>query len=211
MTEEPLATITPIKGLQKSWPIITNSDYRPLAGIRVVDLSRVIAAPTVCKLLAILGADVIKISFHGLPDFAMGLVDLNTGKRDVDIDLKTEDGRRLFEKIIKDADVLVDGYRPKALEKLGFPSARLREINQSLIYLRENCYGWKGPWSHRSGWQQISDCVVGLSWVQGKFLGLNEPVVPILRKSESQDPNITLTNRHQQTRTIKQGLLGRLA
>jgi len=88
---------------------------------------------------------------------------------------------------LKDADVLVDGYRPKALEKLGFSSASLREINPSLIYVRECCYGFKGPWAHRSGWQQIADCLVGLSWLQGKFMGLNEPIVPLLRKI---DPRI---------------------
>lgn len=84
--------------------------------------------------------------------------------------------------IIRDADVFIDGYRPHTIAKLGFDADTLRKSNPSLIYVRENCYGWKGPLSYRSGWQQIADCFSGHSWMQGKFLGLNEPVVPLLRK-----------------------------
>ncbi|KAG9958767.1 hypothetical protein KCU61_g8062, partial [Aureobasidium melanogenum] len=62
----------------------------------------------------------------------------------------------------------------------------MRDINPSLIYVRENCYGFKGPLSSRSGWQQISDCLVGLSYTQGKFLGLEEAVVPLFPNSDYQ-------------------------
>ena len=185
MAKEPLANITPIKAPRKAWPKVNNADLRPLAGIRVIDASRAVAAPAISKLLAVLGADVIKVGFHGIPDTAMCLVDINTGKRDVDIDLKSAEGKEVFKGLVKGADVLVDGYRPQAFAKLGFTSASLREINPSLIYTRENCYGFKGPWSHRSGWQQIADCLVGLSWLQGKFMGLNEPIVPLLRKCDA--------------------------
>lgn len=112
----------------------------------------------------------------------MTLVDVNAGKRDVSIDLKTEEGKALFRTIIRDADVLVDGYRPHAIEKLGFASKSLRDLNPSLIYVREDCYGYNGPWAHRSGWQQIADCTVGLAMMTGEFLGLNEPIQPLLRK-----------------------------
>ncbi|RDW63606.1 hypothetical protein BP6252_11151 [Coleophoma cylindrospora] len=186
MGEEPLYTLTPIKAPRKSWPKSTSEGFRPLEGVKVIDFSRVIAAPAASKLLAALGADVIKISCSNLPDIDILLPDMNTGKRDVDLDLKTEAGKAEFKRILKDADVLVDGYRPGAFERLGFTSATLREINPSLIYVRENCYGFKGPLSHRSGWQQVSDCLVGLSWLQGKFMGLNEPVVPLLPNSDYQ-------------------------
>lgn len=145
-------------------------------------MSRAVAAPTISKVLAALGADVIKVSCPSLPDTGMTLVDVNAGKRDVSIDLKTEEGKALFRTIIKDADVLVDGYRPHAIEKLGFDSKSLRQLNPSLICVREDCYGYNGPWAHRSGWQQIADCTVGIAIMMGKFLGLDEPVQPLLRK-----------------------------
>ncbi|KAK9784048.1 putative CoA-transferase family III domain-containing protein [Seiridium cardinale] len=181
MGKEPLYTLKPLKATKKPWPASPNST-RPLAGIRVIDYSRVIAAPVISKMLALLGAEVIKVTSSGLPDISITWVDLNAGKKDCDLNLKTDEGRVAFRELIASADVLIDGYRPGVLERLGFSSASLREINSSLIYVRENCYGFKGPLQGRSGWQQISDCLVGISWLQGEFLGLNEPVVPLLRK-----------------------------
>lgn len=166
------------------WPKVEGEadGFKPLAGVRVIDFSRVIAAPVISKVLAVLGADVIKVTNRNLPDLSILWMDLSTGKRDAHVDLKTEEGKKAFAELVKGADVLVDGYRPGVLERLGFTSAGLREINPRLVYARENCYGFKGPLAHRSGWQQISDCLVGISWLQGKFMGLDEPVVPLLRE-----------------------------
>ncbi|KAF5627064.1 acyl transferase carnitine dehydratase [Fusarium sp. NRRL 52700] len=187
MSEEPLWTSTRVPAPKKTWPEAKDGqNYSPLAGIRVLDVSRVIAAPAVSKILSVLGADVIRVSCSKLPEYAATMPDLQTGKRDVDIDLKTIEGRQTLSELIKDADVLVDGYRPGALAKLGFDSKSLRELSPSLIYMRENCYGFKGPLSYRSGWQQISDCLVGLSYLQGKFLGLDEAVVPLFPNSDYQ-------------------------
>ncbi|OJD30416.1 caib baif family enzyme [Diplodia corticola] len=167
-------------------PSPSNHGFKPLAGIRVIDFSRVIAAPVISKLLAVLGADVIKVTNENLPDLSILWMDLSTGKRDANVDLKSAAGREQFARLVAGADVLVDGYRPGVLERLGFDAARLRELNPALVYARENCYGFKGPLAHRSGWQQISDCLVGISWLQGEFLGLDEPVVPLLPNSDYQ-------------------------
>lgn len=148
----------------------------------MLDASRAVAAPAISKVLAGLGADVLKISGPTLPDTAICMIDVNAGKRDIFIDLKTEKGMDKFRSLVKDADVFVDGFRPNALAKLGINSDSLRELNGSLIHVRECCYGYEGPWAHRSGWQQIADALVGLTIVQGKFLGLNEPVQPLLRE-----------------------------
>ncbi|TVY47375.1 Succinyl-CoA--L-malate CoA-transferase beta subunit [Lachnellula occidentalis] len=185
MSEEPLYTSTPIKAPQMKWPS-SEPGHKSLAGIKVLDFSRVIAAPVASKLLAVLGADVLKLSYTGNPEIDILMVDMSTGKRDANVNMKTEAGKAAFRSLVKDADIVIDGFRPGALEKLGFSSAALREINPSLIYMRENCYGFKGPLADRSGWQQISDCVVGISWLQGKFLGLDEPVVPLLPNSDYQ-------------------------
>ncbi|ETS85087.1 hypothetical protein PFICI_03112 [Pestalotiopsis fici W106-1] len=186
MAQEPLWSTTPIAAPKKPWPQVEDHRYKPLAGIRILDFSRVIAAPAVSKMLAALGADVLRISCDKLPEYPATMPDLQTGKRDANLDLKTQEGRQAFTELVKDADMLIDGYRPGALARLGFDTASLRKLNPSLIYMRENCYGFKGPLSHRSGWQQISDCLVGLSYLQGKFLGLEEPVVPLLPNSDYQ-------------------------
>ncbi|KAF2135831.1 uncharacterized protein K452DRAFT_303256 [Aplosporella prunicola CBS 121167] len=184
---EPLYNLNPRKAPRSSWPqVANNTAYKPLAGIRVIDFSRVIAAPVISKMLALLGAEVLKITSDKLPDITWTWVDLNTGKRDHSLDLKTEAGKKTFAELVKGADVLIDGFRPGALQRQGFDAESLRKINPSLIYARENCYGFKGPLAYRSGWQQISDCLVGISWLQGKFLGLNEPVVPLLPNSDYQ-------------------------
>lgn len=158
--------------------------FRPLEGIRVIDMSRAVAAPMVSKILAALGADVIKISSPTLPDVWLCLPEVNASKRDVSINLKTEDGKAALRKMLKDADVVIDGYRPNALAKLGFDVASVREINPSIIFVREACYGFNGPWAHRSGWQQIADCVTGIAVLMGRWLGLgDEAVQPILRET----------------------------
>jgi len=205
MSEEPLWTSTRVPAPKKPWPEARDSEsYSPLAGIRVLDLSRVIAAPAVSKILSVLGADVIRVSCSRLPEYAATMPDLQTGKRDVEIDLKTIEGRQTLSELLKEADVLVDGYRPGALAKLGFGSKSLRELSPSMIYMRENCYGFKGPLSYRSGWQQISDCLVGLSYLQGKFLGLDEAVVPLFRKfTVLLNLKISFLTLPQPTRTIR--------
>ncbi|KAL4778859.1 CoA-transferase family III domain-containing protein [Aspergillus varians] len=185
MGKEPLYTLNKRAAPRTPWPE-TKDPSRPLAGIRVIDFSRVIAGPVISKVLAVLGAEVLKVTWEKLPDISITWVELSTGKRDTNIDLKSEEGRKQFSDLVEGADVLIDGYRPGVIERLGFDADSLRKINPSLIYLRENCYGWKGPLSYRSGWQQVSDCLVGLAWLQGKFLGLDEPVVPLLPNSDYQ-------------------------
>ncbi|KAK9444183.1 caib baif family enzyme [Metarhizium brunneum] len=186
MADEPLWTMKPVPAPRSTWPSQKSDKLKPLEGIRVIDFSRVIAAPVISKVLAVLGAEVIKVSNKNLPDVTATWIDLSTGKKDANIDLKSDEGKNTFKRLVAGADVLIDGYRPGVLAKLGFNSASLRTINPKLVYVRENCYGFKGPLAYRSGWQQISDCLVGISWLQGKFLGLNEPVVPLLPNSDYQ-------------------------
>ncbi|KAM3553465.1 hypothetical protein MY1884_006663 [Beauveria asiatica] len=188
IAEKPLWSVRPIPAPRKAWPTNESgrNDFKPLAGIKVLDLSRVIAAPAVSKILAVLGADVLRVSSSTLPELAPTMLDLQTGKRDTNLNLKTDEGKTVLSDLLKGADVLVDGYRPGSLARLGFTSKLLRELNPNLIYVRENCYGFDGPLAYRSGWQQISDCLVGLSHVQGEFLGLDEAVVPLLPNSDYQ-------------------------
>ncbi|CUM53929.1 unnamed protein product [Debaryomyces tyrocola] len=163
---------------------------KPLAGIKVIDVSRVIAAPVMSRILAYLGADVIRVSnTDDLPDYTVPLFDGNLGKKDVHLNLKNQEDKETLKSLIQDADVFIDGYRPGTLDRLGFSREYIqflaRNRGQGIIHLRENCYGWNnGPLDHRSGWQQISDCTTGVTMAQGKFMGINKPVLPLFPNSD---------------------------
>jgi hypothetical protein len=85
------------------------------------------------------------------------------GKHAADLDLKTREGREVFEALLADADVLVDGYRPGALDRLGYGASALAALaekrGKGIVYVNENCFGYEGEWACRPGWQQIADCV----------------------------------------------------
>ncbi|KAJ5180903.1 hypothetical protein N7492_004113 [Penicillium capsulatum] len=145
------------------WPITTNAQNRPLAGIKVLDLTRVIAGPTISKILALQGADVLRVSSKNIPEASILMFDTQIGKRDVEINLKTTPGKLSFRRLLEQADVILDGFRPGVLDRLGFGQTMVQEIarrrGKGIIYARENTYGWRGEWRDRCGYQQISDCV----------------------------------------------------
>ncbi|KAF2181175.1 CAIB/BAIF family enzyme [Zopfia rhizophila CBS 207.26] len=190
--DEPLYTIDIVHHALPPvrWPSTEDIRHRPLAGIKVLDLTRVVAGPTISKTLAPVGADMLRISSENVPEPSSLVFDMQIGKRDCSIDLKSKEGKLAFRRLLEDVDVIIDGYRPGAIERMGFSRTMVHEIanrrGKGIIYARENCYGWLGEWKHRSGWQQISDCVTGVSWAQGKFLGLGEPVIPLLPNSDYQ-------------------------
>ncbi|CCD49537.1 hypothetical protein BofuT4_P099140.1 [Botrytis cinerea T4] len=101
-------------------PATPNSKPQVLSGIRVLELCRIIAGPAMGRTLAEYGAQVIKVTSPNLSDVPFFQVDGNTGKHTADIDLKTPAGRATFEELLKSADVILDGYRPGALERLGY-------------------------------------------------------------------------------------------
>ena len=173
------------------WPSTSEtSPARPLAGLKVVDLTRIIAGPSITRGLAELGASVIRVASPNIADFSALHVDLHWGKWSSDLDLKSLEGRRTLQELIKEADVVVNGYRPFVLDKYGFSETDVIDLvsdrDRGIISVRENCYGWHGPWSHRPGWQPVSDACVGISHSYGKALGLkdNEPVTPLFPSSD---------------------------
>lgn len=190
--ENPLYNLTNVKPELPAiaWPEPSKGTRRPLEGFKVIDVSRVIAAPQISKHLANLGASIIRISNVSLTDLSIVLLESNLGKKDVNLNLKTVEGKKALEDLIADADVFIDGYRPHALERLGFSQEYVQFLaerrGKGIVHVRENCYGHKGPWSHRSGWQQIADVATGVAYEHGKFLGLDEPVLPIFPNSDYQ-------------------------
>lgn len=160
-----------------------NQPKQILAGFKVVEMCRIIAGPTITRILAEYGAQVIKITSANLSDVPFFQVDGNMGKHTANLDLKTEAGRVQFEELIADADMIVDGYRTDALAKLGFGPEQFAERGirrgKGYIYVSENCYGFDGEWAYRPGWQQIADCVSGVAYIQGEALGRpGEPIIP---------------------------------
>lgn len=163
--QEPPWKVSRLEGNPPPTPFQTNNpgSKKALEGVKVLELCRIIAGPTVTRILSEYGADVLKITSPNLSDVPFFQVDGNMGKLAADLDLKTEEGRRQFEELVADADVLVDGYRPGALEKLGYGPNALASMaekrGKGIVYVNENCFGYEGEWAGRPGWQQIADCV----------------------------------------------------
>ena len=144
----------------------------PLAGIRVVDFSRVLAGPYCTALLADLGAEVIKIEPPGGDDYrAVGPFDgdesglfaaMNRNKQSIVIDLKTDVGRSLAQSLCKGADVVVENFRPGVADKLGIGYAELGDANPALVYASVSGFGQTGPNAHRPAYDIILQAMCGL-------------------------------------------------
>ncbi|KAJ5084625.1 CoA-transferase family III [Penicillium alfredii] len=162
--EEPAWKVTRLPGDLPPTPFPTNrsGSTKILEGVKVLELCRIIAGPTITRILAEYGADVLKITSPHLSDVPFFQVDGNMGKHAADLDLKSEPKRQEFEKLLAEADVIVDGYRPGALEKLGYGpqamAALAEKRGKGIVYVNENCFGYEGEWADRAGWQQIADC-----------------------------------------------------
>ncbi|KAF5318590.1 hypothetical protein D9619_010993 [Psilocybe cf. subviscida] len=164
------------------------SPSRPLFGLKIVDLTRIIASPTITRELAELGASVMRITSPNVTDHTSLCADMGWGKWNAYLDLTQPQHRERLKELILDADIVVDGYRPGVMAKWGFGKDDILKMFENspkgIIYVHENCYGWNGPWSHRSGWQQISDANCGISLEFGRAMGNDEPVTPILPNSD---------------------------
>ncbi|RKL31586.1 hypothetical protein BFJ72_g10990 [Fusarium proliferatum] len=151
----------------------SQTDLRPLAGIKVVELARVIAGPAMGAALAALGADVIK---------ALS-VSLTAGKRTYSLDLKVESDRQKLHELIGDADVIIQAFRLRSLERKGFgldDALRMAEKRgKGIVYVDLNCYGPDGYYAERPGFQQIADAASGCSYVCGRAYGF-EPGTSVL-------------------------------
>ncbi|KAI9654485.1 MAG: hypothetical protein M1821_006575 [Bathelium mastoideum] len=159
-----------------------------LEGIKVLELCRIIAGPSIGRTLAEYGASVLKVTSPHLSDVPFFQVDGNVGKHATDLDLRDPAQRRTFDALLADADVVLDGYRPGSLDRLGIGPAHVAAVaarrGRGIVYVAEDCFGHVGPWKERPGWQQIADCATGVAWIQGRFMGLSEPVIPPFPQSD---------------------------
>ncbi|MBW7970618.1 CoA transferase [Bradyrhizobium sp. BR 10289] len=155
----------------KPWP----RGDRPLAGLRVLDLSRVIAGPVAGRTLAAHGADVLLVSGPDLPAIPWLTIDTGRGKLTTFVELKTETGRAQLRELLKDADIFSQGYRPRALAALGFSPEEAATINPGIIYVTLSAYGHTGPWAERRGFDSLVQTATGFNHAEGKAAGIDGP------------------------------------
>jgi len=135
---------------------------RPLAGVRVLDLTRVLAGPVATRLLAGWGANVLRIDPPEWDEPAV-IPEIMLGKRSARLDLTVADDRNRFTELLSRADVLVHGYRPGALDGLGFDQRARDEIRPGLVDVALNAYGWTGPWTQRRGFDSLVQMNSGIA------------------------------------------------
>ncbi len=154
----------------------------PLSGIRVVDLTRILAGPFCTQLLADLGAEVIKVEQPGRGDPVRGqgaikdglswyFAQFNRNKKSITLDLYKDEGKRVLADLLRRADVLVENFRPGVLARMGFAEDRLRALNPALVVASVNGYGSTGPYADRPAFDFIAQAMSGFMSVNGSAGG----------------------------------------
>ncbi len=155
----------------KPWP----AGDRPLAGLRVLDLSRVIAGPVAGRTLAAHGADVLLISGPDLPAIPWLTIDTGRGKLSAFAELKSEAGQAALRDLLAEADIFSQGYRPHALALLGFSPEQAARINPGIICVSLSAYGHAGPWAERRGFDSLVQTATGFNHAEGEAAGIEGP------------------------------------
>lgn len=153
---------------------MSSTPGRPLQGIRVLDLTRVLAGPVATRFLAGFGADVLRIDPPTWDEPGV-IPDVTLGKRCARLDLRSSDGRAVLLDLLGRADVLVHGYRSDALDNLGLDAPTRREIRPGLVDVSLNAYGWSGPWRNRRGFDSLVQMSAGIADAGMRILGKDRP------------------------------------
>ena len=153
----------------------------PLQGLRVLDVSQVMAGPFCSMLLGDMGADVIKIEppdggdqtrramgFKLKGNDSLGFFNLNRNKRSFTLNLKSKTARAVFYRLTETADILIENYRPGVTKRLGIDYETLAKINPRLIYASISGFGQTGPWSQRPGFDLIAQAMGGVMSITGQ-------------------------------------------
>ncbi len=165
----------------------------PLAGVRVADFTQFIAGPTVTHLLALMGADVVKVESVQRPDgirFASSqppdtprwwehswvFHGMNAGKRSITLDLLRPEGLELAQRLIRDADVVIENFAPGVMERFGLDADAVARLNPRAVYVRMPAFGLTGPWRDRVGLAQTMEQLTGMAYCTGYPDG--DPIIP---------------------------------
>lgn len=151
------------------------AEDRPLSGIRVLDLSRIIAGPVAGRALAQHGADVLMINGPHLPNIAPLVIDNGRGKRSAVIDLRDAAGRETLLGLVGGADVFLQAYRPGALAARGFGPGELARTRPGIVYVSVSAYGHEGPWAQRRGFDSLVQSASGIAFTERQAAGWSEP------------------------------------
>ena len=159
LSGKPLIEVTRIGD---SDPIPFPEGERPLSGIRVLDLTRILAGPIAARTLAEHGADVLMVTAQHLPQVPEHVMDTSHGKRSSFLDLNRAEDVATLKKLVRSADVFSQGYRPGIMDQHGLSPEQLAAERPGIIYLSVSCYGHGGPFTNRGGWEQIAQCATGI-------------------------------------------------
>lgn len=140
---------------------------RPLTGVRVLDLTRVLAGPTCARTLAEHGADVLHIAAPHLPTVERFEMDTGHGKRQAWCDLNVPAEAEALRELIRGADVFSQGFQHRSLERRGLGAEQVAALRPGIVYVSENAFGHEGPWQERPGWEQLAQATTGVTVVQG--------------------------------------------
>jgi len=153
----------------------------PLTGVRVLDVSQIMAGPFASMLLGDMGADVIKIEppdggdqtrhamgFKLKGNDSLGFINLNRNKRSLALNLKSAQARDIFYRLVETADIMLENYRPGVTQRLGIDYGTLSKINPKLIYASISGFGQTGPWSQRPGFDLIAQAMAGVMSITGQ-------------------------------------------
>lgn len=172
-------------------PLLKSDNKRPLAGIKVVELARIIAATATGAALASMGAEVIRVNSSKLKDYTPAQPSsLMAGKTTVELDLDDPADHARLTQLFEQADVIIQGYRLGSLARRGFglraALAMANKRGRGIVYVDENCYGPDGYYAERPGWQQVADAAAGSSYIMGQAFDLpaGQGVLPSLPISD---------------------------
>jgi len=157
-------------------------EQRPLTGIRVLDLTRILAGPICGRTLAAYGADVMLVNSPRLPNIA-AIIDTSRGKRSCHLELKDPVGLATLKRLLSDSKVFVQGYRPGSLARLGLAPDQLARIRPGIVAVSLSAYGTEGPWAERRGFDSLVQTVAGFNHAEALAAGASTPrtlPVPIL-------------------------------
>ncbi len=152
---------------------------RPLGGLRVLDLTRVIAGPVCGRTLAAHGADVLLITAPHLYNPPPLTIDTGRGKLSAQLDLRTEAGRDTLRTLLRDADIFVQGYRPGAIANFGFGPEETARIRPGIVHVSLCAYGHTGPWSARRGFDSLVQTASGFNAAEGEAAGQSGQPKPL--------------------------------
>jgi hypothetical protein len=149
-------------------------DAPPLTGVRVLDLTRILAGPVGGRALAAYGADVMLVNAPHLPNIE-AISDTSRGKFSTHIDLRTDAGRQAMGSLLAQSHVFVQGYRPGGLASLGFGPQQAAAQRPGIVYVSLSAYGTRGPWAMRRGFDSLVQTATGFNHAEGEAAGQGKP------------------------------------